>query len=395
MADPYTIRFGGWLPDLQNNGVEVPPQDNDIELPAADCLNVYWQDSSYRCLPSLASIGPSLGTPILDCFTWYDNTQGKEVLFATTANGLWTLVDGVWSSVSIETQEGVTGFSISIRLGSVKGLATSVSPASESASGSTTSHVFSALSARIGSGTATSYTWSFSAHAGPGTWSIASGQGTANAVPQVTGSTSGSTSTATCLCTIVANGVSYGVSSSLSYTQNTPPPLLHAYTSGSGTETVPAGYTNVVIEIKGGGAGTSTPDATDTYLDGGGGAAYCRTSMAVTPGGTFNYQVGVAGGTNIHGNGVGGSASTVTSGSISLTTMTANGGQGAGANGVGGTATGGNQANVTGHNGVNGGVGGTSGSAGLHFDTGNAYGRGANYNTNDETGGFVSFYYTA
>jgi hypothetical protein len=394
MAKPYTIRFGPWAPDLQDVGVEMPMQWSDTELPAADCQNVYWQDASYRCLPSLASIGPSLGTPILDCFTWYDNTQGKEVLFATTANGMFTLVDGVWAEVSTVIQEGAAGLAITIQLGTPQCLATAMSPTSGSASGAGSSYTFGSFSAVIGYGSATSYAWSFSGQTGPGTWSVASGQGTANAVPQVTGCTPGTTSTANFVCTIVLGGYAYLISSPLSYTDNALSPLLRSYTSGSGTETVPAGYNNVVIEVKGGGAGSSATGNTLSYGCGGGGGGYCRTAMAVTGGGTFNYSVGTHGSTNLNSNGTPGGASSVSSGTLSLTTMTANGGGGASASGIGGTASGGNQANATGANGIDNGAGGASGSAGVYFDTGNTYGHGGDYNGSNASAGFVTFYYT-
>src|SRR6185437_6444198 len=246
MPRPYTIRFGPWTPDLQDVAVEMPNQWSDTELPVADCQNVYWQDAAYRCLPGLASIGPSLGTPILDAFTWYDNTQQKEVLFALTANGAFTMIDQVWSAISTETNESAVGLALSVQLGLPQALATAMSPTSQSVSGTGSSNTFSALSAVIGYGTATSYSWSFTGITGPGSWSIASGAGTATATPEVTGSTSGSTSSATCVCTIIFSGLAYGVSATLSYTQNTPSPLLRAYTSGSGTETVPPGYGTLV-----------------------------------------------------------------------------------------------------------------------------------------------------
>jgi len=391
MAKPFTLKFGPWSPDLANVGIEV--EGGAEEIPAVDCLNVFWQDSSYRCLPSLASIGPSLGTQILDAFTWYDNTQGKEVLFVATANGFFTMVDRVWTEVSTIIQEGAAGLAISLKLGTVTGLATAMSPTSQSASGTGSSFTFPAMQALIGYGTASGYNWHFAGTTGSGTWNIQSGQGTATAIPDVSFSTPGSMSTATCLCDITFGGTVYTVSGTLSYTQQALSPLLHSYTSGSGTETVPAGYANVVIEVKGGGGGSSDTGFTTSYAAGGGGAGYCRTSMAVTGGGTFNYQVGAHGGTNVNNNATPGGASSVSSGSISIITMTANGGGGGAAGGAGGTASGGNQANVTGANGVNGGVGGAS-TAGVNFDTGNAFGHGGTFNSGGSTGGFISFYYT-
>lgn len=394
MSRPYTVKFGPWLPDLSNVGVEMPMQWTETELPTADCLNVFYADSSYRCLPSLASFGPTLGTPILDAFSWYDDTAGKEIVFAATANGFSQLEDGAWTAIPLQVNAsaGTVGLALSIALGSPFACAVYLSPSSQSATSGTSSYVFGGVTAVCGNGTPSGYSWSFSGATGPGSWSLASGAGTSVAAPQVTGSTSGSTSTATLNCAITVNGNTYTASSTLSYTELNP--LLHSYTSGSGTETVPAGYANVVIEVKGGGGGYSDTSATLPFLAGGGGAGYCRSTYAVTGGQTINYVVGTAGGINLNGNGTLGQPSTASSGTLSITTMTANGGGGANANGAGGTASGGNQANATGSNGVNGGGGGLS-TAGVNFDTGDAYGKGGAYNSGGETGGFVSFYYTS
>jgi hypothetical protein len=476
MPKPYAIRFGPWVPDLQDVGVEMPFQWSDTELAVTDCENVYWQDASYRCLPRPAPIGPSLGTPILDCFTWYDNTQQKEVLFALTANGAFTLIDGVWTEIATETNESALGLAITMQLGSPVGLVTRMAT-NTGGSGPSSSYTYpSPFVASVGYGTPSGYNWRFGGASGPGTWSIASGQGTANATPEVAGSTNGSTNSATCFCDITFAGAVYTVSGPVSYTQeaiaatptfspgagsygapqsvtisdstpgatihyttdgSTPTtgspvysgaiavsttetvkaiavaagyvnsavasatytiavsPIIHSYTSfGSGTETVPSGgYTQVVIEVKGGGGGYSS-SGTDTYQAGGGGAGYCRSVYAVSTGQTLNYVVGQAGGININNNGTLGHSSSVTSGSLSITSMAANGGGGAIANGAGGAASGGNQVNATGAGGVNGGAGGASGSAGQYFDTGNTYGRGADYNVANETSGFVSFRYS-
>lgn len=474
MSKPYTIRFGPWVPDLQDVAVEMPYQWSDTELPVADCKNVYWQDAAYRCLPGLLSLGPSLGTPILDCFTWYDNTQQKEVLFAATANGLFTMIDQVWSEISTQTSEGSVGLAITMQLGNPVGLATWMTT-SGAGSGPSSSYTYpSPFAANVGYGTPSGYNWYFGGSSGPGTWSIASGQGTANAIPEVTGSTNGSTSSATCYCDITFAGKVYTVSGPVSYVQEplaatptfspaggsysgaqsvtisdstpgaaihyttdgstpttgspvysgpltvsatetikaiaaasgyvtsavasatytiTAAPVVHSYTSGSGTETVPSGgYTQVVIEVKGGGAGPSQTGFTDAYANGGGGGGYSRSVYSVTAGQTINYSVGSVGGTNLNSNGTQGGASSVTSGTLSITAMTANGGLGAANNGVGGTASGGNQANITGASGTNGGPGGAS-TAGVYFDTANVYGHGAAYNGSG-TGGCVSFRYS-
>jgi hypothetical protein len=343
----------------------------------------------------LAAVGPTLGTPILQCFTWYDNTAGKEIIFAATANGFYTLVDGTWTQIPVQqnASAGTVGFAISLGLGTPIGLATWATPTSESVTGNNSTYAFGAITAHTGYGSPSSYSWSFSGQTGTGTWSVASGQGTATAVPQVSGTLANATTTANFNCQITQGGYSYTVSSALSYTQN--PPLLHAYTAlGPGTETIPSGYAFVAIENKGGGAGNSAPGHTAGYASGGGGAGYSRSVYPLTSsnwGQTINYSVGQGGGTNLNNNGTPGVASSVSAGSFAMTTMTANGGA-ASSGGAGGTASGGNQVNATGANGVNGGSGGAS-TAGEYFDSGNTYGRGADYNVANNTHGFVSFYY--
>ena len=113
------------------------------------------------------------------------------------------------------------------------------------------------------------------------------------------------------------------------------------------SQTVPAGATNVIIEAWGnGGYGGGYYFDGSNYNSGGGGGAggYCRSSYSCSGGQTINYDARA------------GFTVQVTSGTLSITTMTANnGGNGvpgtfsdAGFAGNGGTATGGNQANVTG-----------------------------------------------
>lgn len=141
-------------------------------------------------------------------------------------------------------------------------------------------------------------------------------------------------------------------------------PVVHTYaTSGSGTETVPAGASTCVITIWGGGGGGSSA--------GGGGAGYRTFSIGVTGGNTLAYVVGANGAGGLAGTNqpTSGTASTVTAtvsgGSVS---MTANGGGGAlytPTVGAGGASSG-SGSGATGSNGVlpSGGVGGDGGNAG-------------------------------
>jgi hypothetical protein len=193
-------------------------------------------------------------------------------------------------------------------------------------------------------------------------------------------------------------------------------PVLRAYNTGSGTETIPTGATTMVVEQWGGagpgGAGFGS-FGLDTAEGGGGGQAggYCRSSYTVSAqnGHTLNWSVG-AGGTPPSAGG----ASTITAGTMTgFTAMTANGGNpggnassgipGTGGSGAG-AATGGNAANITGASGQNGssnnsgGQGGT-GTTGTVAGDGSPHssgGIGAGQAGAGFTGqvGYIVFYYT-
>lgn len=406
MGKPYTVTFGPWLPDLENVGVEMPMQWTETELPCADCLNVYYQDSSYRSLPGPEAFAASLGTPVVGAFTWYDDTAGKEIVFLATANGFFQLEDGSYTQVPVQqnASAGTVGFAISMALGTPFATAVWITPQSQSATSDSTSYTFGTFGANTGNGTPSAYNWTFSGATGPGTWSIASGQGTANAVPEVTGSTAGSTSAVTINCAQTINGNVYSSSATVNYTQNTN--LLRTYTGGSGTETVPAGYSTVVVEIWGGGGGGQGGAGslcTITKGAGGGASGYSRSQFTVTAGDTFSYAIGGGGAGGAGNSGVGGvGGNTVVSGLSN--TLTAFGGQpGNISGGSGGSASGGNQANTTG--GAGGASGSSGGAAGVASNGVNANnpavdgdggggGRGATHAGSAGAGGMAAFFYT-
>lgn len=155
-------------------------------------------------------------------------------------------------------------------------------------------------------------------------------------------------------------------------TANSPTQRIYT-TPTTASETIPANVTQVVIEVfggAGGGGGGFTGGGGGTSGGGGGGSGgYSRTTISVAgdSGQTMNYTVGAAGGPSTSG-----AASSVSSGTFSVTTLTANGGHGGGnapglvnggAGGVGGTASGGVDVNTTGNTGGNG-VGNAGGGAG-------------------------------
>lgn len=401
MSQPYTVTFGAWLPDLENVGVEMPSQWTETQLPCADCLNVYYQDSSYRSLPGPTPFAATLGTPVIGAFTWYDDTAGKEVVFLAAANGFFQLVDGAYTQIPVQqnASAGTLGFAVSLKLGSPFATAVWITPSSQSASNDSTSFTFGNFTANCGNGTPSAYNWTFSGQTGPGTWSIASGQGTANAAPQVTGSTAGLTSSATVNCAQTVNGVAYSSSSTVSYTQNAN--LLHTFSS-SGTETVPSGYGTVTVEVWGGGGGGGGGNGslcTGIPGCGGGGSGYSRSQFSVSAGQTFSVVIGAAGTggpVGVTGNPGGNTVVTPSFGGA----LTANGGSGGGpfgsTGGTGGSASGGNQANTTGSTGSSSGPGGAT-TNGVNANNPATFGTGGTghlHSGGAGSAGYAAFYYS-
>jgi hypothetical protein len=170
-------------------------------------------------------------------------------------------------------------------------------------------------------------------------------------------------------------------------------------TAGTFVETVPTGYTNLVIECWGSSAGGGAGFTSGCILWGGGGggsAGYARTTVSVLGlgGDTLNFTVGAAGTAGGAGN-----TSSVSSGTLTITTMTCTGGGagtaatlGHGGNGgAGGTATGGTVLNTSGNSGQAGSLllagNGGAGISGV-YDGGNSGGAG-HYGTGAGHVGFV------
>lgn len=138
-------------------------------------------------------------------------------------------------------------------------------------------------------------------------------------------------------------------------TSGSPTIITSTFTSSgtiSGDVTVPAGMNHVTIKVYGsggwGGSGLGGPSYPSAYIGGGGGGASgCATSYyACSPGQTIHYIAG----------GIVGNDGVASSGTLSITTMTAIHGLGGGSavgvtpgtGGAGGSATGGNVSNITG-----------------------------------------------
>jgi hypothetical protein len=201
-------------------------------------------------------------------------------------------------------------------------------------------------------------------------------------------------------------------------TGGTAPGIIHTYTTpGSGTETIPAGYTNVLIEVWAASGAGGAHFGSGCITAGGGGAGsggYSQSTYVVTGAGgqTIDYFIGAAG-TVAAPNGSAGGNSTLSSGTFAVTAITAVGGSGGtaatsltvpGTGGAAGSATGGNVLNLSGNAGANGqtnsgGGNGGAGGAGIPGinDGGAAGGRGGGVMFSGRTGGgngIVVFSYT-
>jgi hypothetical protein len=119
------------------------------------------------------------------------------------------------------------------------------------------------------------------------------------------------------------------------------------FRTSSATITIPSGVTRLrVTLVGGGGGGSGTSVSSNVGGVGGGGATCIKYLTGLTPGNTLSLTIGAggAGGTAGNAGGAGGDT-TLSSGSQTITTLTAGGGAGgamglyAGISGAGGTAT--------------------------------------------------------
>lgn len=254
MSQPFTINYGPWSPDLQDVGVQMSYQLTAQTVPVADCSNVFWQDAAYRCLPSPASIGPSLGVPITNAVNWYDNSTGKEEIFAATAAGLYALVDGSWSAIPIQFSAATNAVGQSLVLTQGSPIYSTLSPAPLNWSGASSALNLPAMSVSGLSGSP-SYFWYFSGTSGSANWAVASGQGTASAIPNASSATAGQTSSATLNCQITLNGQTFTLSGPVSYGYMTGSISGNATGTGTGSGTVTS---NSVTASESAGVGTIT-----------------------------------------------------------------------------------------------------------------------------------------
>lgn len=281
---------------------------------------------------------------------------------------------------------GTTGVIVLTQPGNVSGVAAAGNP-----SGTVTSNTTSCAGSK-GKGTYT-YTWHIAS--GSGAFTAPNSQTTA-----VTGTVNaGTTSTGTMYCTI-SDGTTSVNTNVVSYSlQNTTPAFtsaIYIYTSGSGTQAAPTGAINVTIEVWAGGGGGGF--STGPTAGGGGSGAYVESGYACSAGQTLNYSVGAGGAASTTP--TAGGNSTVTAGTLAITTMLANGG-GSGFPGTGGApggASGGNTLNTTGNAGgvptAGAPIAGNVPGDGSPYGGGGIGGSGSSHPGSTGHAGAVVFYYT-
>jgi hypothetical protein len=103
MPQPLVMQFGPWVPDGADIAFQ-PPSNGPINIPLSDCLNVYWANSTYLNLPSLATFGnfSALPAQCLGAFTAID-TNGIPRVYAGTGSDLYQWNGLTWVQVSKST----------------------------------------------------------------------------------------------------------------------------------------------------------------------------------------------------------------------------------------------------------------------------------------------------
>lgn len=106
-----TLQFGPWSPDLANTPLQYNDQPGPIQVPAADCLNVYYANGTYKSIasPQTATIDGNavavLSNQILGAFSFFDNVQQQKSLMAGSASGVSQLnANGTWTAVPFYIQ---------------------------------------------------------------------------------------------------------------------------------------------------------------------------------------------------------------------------------------------------------------------------------------------------
>lgn len=97
MSDTVSLMFGPWVPDFAN--VPVPVSSAVMEVPAADCSNVYFANGRYQSLPGSVAQGTALPGQCLGAITVIDQ-EGSPQIYAGTATKLYWWNGAGWTDVS-------------------------------------------------------------------------------------------------------------------------------------------------------------------------------------------------------------------------------------------------------------------------------------------------------
>lgn len=102
-----TIQYGPWLPDLASTPFQMPDQQGPVQVPCADCLNVYYANGVYQSLPTAAAVAgsPNLSAQVVGANTVIDSAgipvpmAGVSSVSGTTAIYYWN--GNTWTSMTL------------------------------------------------------------------------------------------------------------------------------------------------------------------------------------------------------------------------------------------------------------------------------------------------------
>jgi hypothetical protein len=101
-----TIQYGPWSPDLANVPFQYNDQPGPLQVPVADCLNVYYANGTYKSIASAstATIDGNavavLANQVIGAFSFFDNVQQQKSVMAGSAIGVSQLnANGTWTAV--------------------------------------------------------------------------------------------------------------------------------------------------------------------------------------------------------------------------------------------------------------------------------------------------------
>lgn len=104
-----TIQYGPWVPDVANIPFQMPDQEGPVQVPVADCLNVYYANGVYQSLSAPVSTSlPALAAQCLGAMTFND-PNGQPVPIFGCANGNAYYQSASNALATLFNQSGVLG----------------------------------------------------------------------------------------------------------------------------------------------------------------------------------------------------------------------------------------------------------------------------------------------